>query len=220
MVSDIQRKALLLLSPSPSFGLVCIWLKKTSWLKEKNSKKPLITASTCAPVDTHDSSYLGFFWKPQPGHCESPQIAAHVRARVYFSQRFWCGSSERIIWLQPFFNLAWLEHSFGFASAYLQVSVDVWGQGLLQPEVLVLERLFVPVGSLRQGLRPQHLKKALGSRQSLCIVWESLKLFSDINNLICFLCLDSSGVCFHCLESSRKQPFVMSQSVADVSLSS
>lgn len=26
---------------------------------------------------------------------------------------------------EPFFNLAWREHGFGFASAYFQVSIDV-----------------------------------------------------------------------------------------------
>lgn len=48
----------------------------------------------CAPADTHDSSYSGFFnfiffgGEPPPEHCESRQIAAHVRARVYFRSVF------------------------------------------------------------------------------------------------------------------------------------
>lgn len=91
-------------------------------------EKPLITASMCAPVDTHESSYLGVFLEASAGALREPSDRSTCACACIFfrsdfdvvlrNASFGCNG-------QPFFNLAWREHGFGFASAYLQVSVDV-----------------------------------------------------------------------------------------------
>lgn len=78
----------------------------------------------CAPVDTHDSSYFGSLSRGTARALRSLRVCVRAYIFAAFFDVVLLNASFGCIG-KPFFDLAWRERGFGFASAYHQVSVDV-----------------------------------------------------------------------------------------------